>query len=290
MVPRFVIPVFASAAIAMATSCAGGSPSPTAPSAGPSPGPSAGPGPTVYTGSFSGQMTIPTVVNGSLTCTSSRAISGTLRLEIEDKSGAVSGQASAQARQTETSRIGPPECERNGGGATPTETWSFTPTIGGSAAHLTFDQLTTSTSGALGLNRGTQRLQFAGVLNAGVVTGVLTYEQTLSGVGGQGTTFTENASTTMAVTIRGNPLQHAQPGWPLGTFSGFPATLDLQAGQASGAVSNFTGSFNIADSGRTAAMGGSMQVNTSDHTMTGTFSGTNTDGLSERNVFSLRKQ
>lgn len=75
-----------------------------------------------------------------------------------------------------------------------------------------------------------------------------------------------------------------------GTFSGFPATLDLQAGQVSGAVTNFTGSLSIADSGRTAAMGGSMQVNTSDNTMTGTFSGTNTDGLSERNVFSLRKQ
>ena len=75
-----------------------------------------------------------------------------------------------------------------------------------------------------------------------------------------------------------------------GTFSGYPATLDLQAGQVSGAVTNFTGNLTIVDSGRTAVMPGSMQVNTGDNTMTGTFSGTNTDGLPERNVFSLRKQ
>lgn len=147
-------------------------------------------------------MTIPTVVNGRLTCTSSRAIAGTLRIEIEDNGSTVSGRASAQATQTETSRVGPAPCERNAGGATPTDTWSFTPTISGSAATLTFDQQTTSTSGALGLNRGTQRLRFTGVLTGGIITGVLTYEQTLSGVGDQGTTFTENASTTMSVTVR----------------------------------------------------------------------------------------
>lgn len=52
----------------------------------------------------------------------------------------------------------------------------------------------------------------------------------------------------------------------------------------------FTGFLTIVFEGKTAVMGGSMQVNTSDNTMTGTFSGTNTDGLPERNVFSLRKQ
>lgn len=75
-----------------------------------------------------------------------------------------------------------------------------------------------------------------------------------------------------------------------GTFSDFPATLDLQAGQVSGAITNFTGNLTIVFSGSTAVIPGSMQVNTGDNTMTGTFSGTNTDGLPERNVFSLRKQ
>lgn len=121
---------------------------------------------------------------------------------MANNGGTVSGQASAQATQTETSRVGPQQCERNAGGATPTETWSFTPPISGSAANLTFDQQKTSTGGALGLNHGTQRLRFTGVLNGGIITGVLTYEQTLSGVGDQGTTFTENASTTMSVTVR----------------------------------------------------------------------------------------
>jgi hypothetical protein len=62
---------------------------------------------------------------------------------------------------------------------------------------------------------------------------------------------------------------------------GLTATFDLTPA--------FTGNLTIVFEGKTAVMGGSMQVNTTDNTMTGTFSGTNTDGLPERNVFSLRK-
>lgn len=69
---------------------------------------------------------------------------------------------------------------------------------------------------------------------------------------------------------------------PNSTRPGLTARFDLQP--------NFTGNLTIVFEGKTAVMGGSMQVNTSDNTMTGTFSGTNTDGLPERNVFSLRKQ
>ena len=52
----------------------------------------------------------------------------------------------------------------------------------------------------------------------------------------------------------------------------------------------FTGNLTIVFEGKTSVQGGAMQVNTSDSTMTGTFGGTNTDGLAERNVISLRKQ
>ena len=52
----------------------------------------------------------------------------------------------------------------------------------------------------------------------------------------------------------------------------------------------FTGNLIIVFEGKTATMPGSMQVDAGGTTMTGTFSGTNTDGLPERNVFSLRKQ
>ena len=189
--------MLSSAALGVVVACAGGSSTPSSPTT-----PSSTPTPVTYSGAFTGQMVIPTIVNGTLTCTSTRAISGTLRIVMEEKAGVVSGQASAEASQSETSRVGPAQCERNAGGATPTQSWSFSPAVSGSAASVTFDQLTTSTSGAAGLNRGTQRLRFAGALNGGVITGVLTYEQTLSGVGDQGTTFTENAATTMSVTVR----------------------------------------------------------------------------------------
>ena len=52
----------------------------------------------------------------------------------------------------------------------------------------------------------------------------------------------------------------------------------------------FTGNLTIVFEGRTSVQGGSMQVNTTDYTMTGTFGGINTDNLAERNVVSLRKQ
>lgn len=53
-------------------------------------------------------------------------------------------------------------------------------------------------------------------------------------------------------------------------------------------TSAFTGNLTVVFDGKTAVFAGSMQVDT--NTMTGTFSGTNTDGLAERNAFSLRKQ
>jgi hypothetical protein len=105
------------------------------------------------------------------------------------------------------------------------------------------------------------------------------------------------SGTVIATIGNGNPraplnlsvvLQHSSTRLT-GTFSSYPATLDLFPGQVSGAITNFTGNLTIV-SGSTAVMPGSMQVNTGDNTMTGTFSGTNTDGLPERNVFSLRKQ
>lgn len=53
------------------------------------------------------------------------------------------------------------------------------------------------------------------------------------------------------------------------------ARLDLTA--------TFTGNLTIVFDGKTAVFPGSMQVDTGTNTMTGTFSGTNTDGLPERN-------
>lgn len=69
---------------------------------------------------------------------------------------------------------------------------------------------------------------------------------------------------------------------PSQAIAGLTARFDLSA--------DFAGTFTIMLGGRTAVFSGSMQVDIDVSTMTGTFSGTNTDGLPERNVFALRKQ
>jgi hypothetical protein len=63
---------------------------------------------------------------------------------------------------------------------------------------------------------------------------------------------------------------------------GLTARFDLTAA--------FAGNLTIGFEGKTAVFPGSMQVDTGANTMTGTFLGTNTDGLPERNDFALRKQ
>ena len=72
-----------------------------------------------------------------------------------------------------------------------------------------------------------------------------------------------------------------------GTFTGFGASFDLAEASSTGTSKTFTGTLAIAPSAR---MAGSMAVDTIANTMTGTFSGTNTDGLPEINNLSLRKQ
>lgn len=69
---------------------------------------------------------------------------------------------------------------------------------------------------------------------------------------------------------------------PSPAIAGLTARLDLTGA--------FTGNLTIVFEGKTAVFPGSMQVDTGANTMTGTFSGINTDGLPERNVFALRRK
>lgn len=76
-----------------------------------------------------------------------------------------------------------------------------------------------------------------------------------------------------------------------GTLTGgFVATLNLTESQVSGSNRTYAGTLVLTADGRTTTMPGTMAVDTNASTMSGTFSGTNTDGLQESNAFSLRKQ
>ena len=77
-----------------------------------------------------------------------------------------------------------------------------------------------------------------------------------------------------------------------GTFSGFPASFNLQQTAASGTTLTFSGSLTISFPGpcSPAVMPGSLVANTADNSMTGSFSGRNTDCRNETDVFNLRKQ
>lgn len=75
-----------------------------------------------------------------------------------------------------------------------------------------------------------------------------------------------------------------------GTLTGgFSATLALTESQAGGTTRVYIGNLMMTSGGSTATLPGSMTVDTSANTMTGTFAGTNTDGVPESDLVTLRK-
>ena len=154
--------------------------------------------PTTYTGSFSGQMVLTLNGNsgvGPYTCTSTRAVTGTLKLVVEDEQGGMlHGRFEAKADQPEIARSG--ICEGAVGGQ---PQWASNGDVSTTAANLTFSQTTDTSAGG---NRGSHTVTFSGTLSGGVVSGTLSYNSTLTGAGGGGSGFTETASMTYQVTAR----------------------------------------------------------------------------------------
>ena len=154
-------------------------------------------GPTTYTGTFSGQMVLTLNGNsgvGPYTCTSTRAVTGTLKLELEDQGGTLHGRFEAKADQPEIARTG--ICEGAVGGQ---PQWASNGDVSATAANLTFSQTTDTSAGG---NRGSQTVAFSGTLSGGVVSGTLSYDSTLTGAAGGGSGFVERASMTYQVTAR----------------------------------------------------------------------------------------
>ena len=149
-----------------------------------------------FAGPLSGQLVF-TQTSGTSTCVSTRAIVGTLRIQLRD--GNTTGTADTDGSQTEVSFTQSPTCSpvstvpfNNGGSVT------------GGPANLTFSTQTSFTGpvpSGNGSVTATNTLAFSGRFEGGAITGTLTY--TLATRGNNGTTeIAGNGSTTMAVTLR----------------------------------------------------------------------------------------
>ena len=166
-----------------------------------------------YTGSLTGQLSVPVTFVGRVnaTCTSTRALSGTLALTLERVStDAVAGQWQAKGPQTEIAQTG-------GAGCTPNPRQGLSIDLGGSVtgtpgslsfnAQLTDTGISTEQSGARSTTTVTRAWSFSGVLSGGVITGTMTYSETIQGTafdasGAVASTFSGSGTAMFSVSLR----------------------------------------------------------------------------------------
>ncbi len=149
-----------------------------------------------FAGPLSGQIVF-TQTSGTSTCVSTRAIVGTLTMQLRD--GNTTGSAGTDGSQTEVSFTQSPTCS-------PVSTVPFNNggLVTGGPANLTFSTQTSSTGPVVSGNGSvtvTNTLSFSGRFEGGAITGTLTY--TLATRGNNGSNdIAGNGSTTMSVTLR----------------------------------------------------------------------------------------
>jgi hypothetical protein len=141
--------------------------------------------------------------NQSSTCVSTRTISGTMNITLQQQSdGTVTGSLTTTGTQTETAATASPLCTGNLG--TVPFNWAGQVTV--TAGNLFFNGQTVSGPAGVGNGIVTNTLSFSGALNAGVVSGTVSYSETSQGFnngdGGPGGVITGSGSTTFRVTLR----------------------------------------------------------------------------------------
>jgi hypothetical protein len=153
---------------------------------------------TSYTGPLAGQLTLTQNSTGpgpgqiTLTCTFIRALSGSMKVTLEESNATVTGRAETAVTETETGRTGPQTCNVGSGG----------PVFGNLTNSFNFP--VTGTPGNLaGSEVGTPyTLRFSGALSGGVISGTVTYAIANQGSNPDGGTNNQNGSTTFPVTLR----------------------------------------------------------------------------------------
>ena len=158
----------------------------------------------VLTGPFSGQLIVTTTTTSDFTttCTSTRAIAGTLKITL--RGGDASGTLETDGTQNEVSFTQSQFCQALSGGAPFRLVGNVT---GGPGAYtFTFASSGTSpTPNGGGTVTSTETTTFTGAMSGGVITGTLSHTHVSRGtnnVGGVSSTIAGNGSTSFAVTLR----------------------------------------------------------------------------------------
>jgi hypothetical protein len=154
-----------------------------------------------FTGTLSGQFVFTNVGTnpqnpGSSTCASTRSITGTMKITMNDDN--VTGKVQLDLTYTEISLAGA-SCIAN---TQPAIFSGFVDVTGGPSA-LTFT-ITSQQTGGTGTN-GTSKAGFKGALSGSTITGTLAFEmvsQSSNTLNGITSTFSGSGSTTMQVTLQ----------------------------------------------------------------------------------------
>jgi hypothetical protein len=134
-----------------------------------------------FAGPFNGQIVVTTSVAtplGTSACASTRSITGTLTIRIDEGSdGSVTGRASTRGTMAETGVTQAPTCSANFG----TVPFDRDVNISGTANNVSFEDRTSSSSTSPATVMVTTTLAFTGRLEGDVITGVLTYGEVSNG-------------------------------------------------------------------------------------------------------------
>ena len=144
---------------------------------------------------------IMTTSTGSSSCASTRSITGTLTIQLDERSdGTVTGQGSTSGTESETAITQSPVCQASFG----TVGFAYRGAVTGSTGNMTFNQQTISTSTSPATVTVTNTFAFTGTLSNGVITGTVTYSEASSGqsIPPFNTPISGSGSTTFAVTLR----------------------------------------------------------------------------------------
>lgn len=156
--------------------------------------------PTVYSGSFGGELTFSTTVAGTSrtsVCVATRLFSGTMKVTLtQEKDGTLTGTGEPSGTETETGITVSPFCQSTFG----TASFGWKSPVTGTPAAFRF-------SGSTAASGGTNNVTFTGTLSGGVIVGTMTVteaftQQNAAEPGGPGGTTTGGGSASFAVTLR----------------------------------------------------------------------------------------
>lgn len=144
-----------------------------------------------YSGPFNGQLVF-TETTGTVTCSHTRVLSGSMTITLEVSGGAVTGSARMNGTNTNSGVTGP--------ACTPPENrpFNYGGPVTGTTGNLVFGVETVAT----GQVTSTVTIAFQGALSNDVIAGTVSYSNRTQGTGSGGSPIVGSGSTTFSVTLR----------------------------------------------------------------------------------------